>query len=172
VRHREHDRRVRQVDTPDGDVGRRTLGEHPRAGERDGEREGRGVLDLDHGEPAGIGYRPDTLDCVTLGDAQTRLDHRRPLEAALPDRRFGCRQMPAVLGGDEPLQDGVVADVAQWRDIATRRHQGATGGARHAHQRVSGVGGGLRFGADVGHASNSPLRLRCISAASASGAGR
>ena len=101
--HRQHDRAIRQVDPANGHVDRGPLSEQAGAGERDGERQHRGVLDLDHGQTAGVGHRPDPLDRITLGDLHPGFDDRGALDAALPNGGLGCWQVPTILGGHEPL---------------------------------------------------------------------
>jgi hypothetical protein len=44
------------------------------------------------------------LYCITIGDAHTRLNHWRAVEAALPDCCFFGWQVPAIIGSNRPVK--------------------------------------------------------------------
>ena len=77
-------------------------------GQRQGDRRGGGVLDLDHQEvperPRARARAVDALDGVTARDAHPRLDHRGVIDEPLPYGDLAAGDVPSVVGADPPVE--------------------------------------------------------------------
>ena len=77
------------LDALDGYGADRTVGEYSvAAGERDGDRKGRVVLDFDDGQSAGVGDREHALNGVACRYPDPCLDDRRTRQSLLAHRRL------------------------------------------------------------------------------------
>ena len=101
----EHERRGRELDALDRDGRDRTIGEDTIAArERDRDRQRRVVLDLDDGQAAGIGDGVHPLDGVAGRYPDPCLDDGRTGQSLLAHRRLARRDVPAIVGGHEPVE--------------------------------------------------------------------
>ena len=102
-----HDQRVgRRVDPLDGHGRGRPRRDQVPPAERDGDPGRRAVLELDHREAAAVRHRVDGLHDVAPGDPDRGLHDRHPLDGPLADGGLDRRRVPAVLGGDPPVEGG------------------------------------------------------------------
>ncbi len=78
--------------------------------ERDDERAGRVVLDLDDHDPSRAADAVHPLDRVTARHAERGLDDRRPLDRALAHCRLLGRDPPPIVGADPPVDEPAPPD--------------------------------------------------------------
>ena len=100
---REQERVLRQIYPAYRDIRRGAHREQTTAGDRDGHRQRRLVLELDDCRPATVRRAPHALDGVAVGDPDPGLEDGSAVEAALTHRAGGRRVVPAVIRSHVPF---------------------------------------------------------------------